>query len=186
MAEAGDELITEDWILPAEAWRLVVERYGDRDVCEKLLRTALAEGMPWRARLVRGGAADPELFRSRRLQISWKENWAQAVGPDVAAWGLRHWFEVPRAWVVALPDKPSQHGGAAPALLPEEADYIPAKEWIVLELERMKLAGEKIPSGITGRSVRLHKRMCEAAATGVRIRPIKVRSIENLLRTAGL
>src|SRR5690349_5904601 len=55
MEKAGDEPIT-DWILPAEAWRLLVERWGDRNVCEELARKGLAEGGPWCCRRVDGGA----------------------------------------------------------------------------------------------------------------------------------
>ena len=102
MEKAGDEPIT-DWILPAEAWRLLVERWGDRNVCEELARKGLAEGGPWCCRRVDGGAKkNPDLFRSKPLQIFWKEGWAQVMGPEPTDWGPRHWFSLSRAWVLAL------------------------------------------------------------------------------------
>ena len=115
MAKANNELIT-DWILPAEAWRLLIERWGDPNACLGLAKKALAEGMPYRCRWVGGGAENPDLFRGRS-QISWKEGWAQAVVPNSVQWGPRHWFELSRAWVLALPGKPSEQEAAIPQML---------------------------------------------------------------------
>jgi hypothetical protein len=59
---------------------------------------------------------------------------------------------------------------------------LPSKQWIMGEVERMRAAGEKIPSTITEFSCELRRRMLDASKTDDRVRPLKTRTIENRLR----
>lgn len=147
MARADHELIT-DWILPAEARRLLIERWGDARIWQQLVRQALADGMPWRCRVLPGEAEDPDLFRRRPPpEIAWREGWAAAFLSNPRRLGPKHWFELSRAWVLALPGKPS--GQVKPAT--DQPTSPPKKRKRQPALDRINPVRDKIwPKGVPG------------------------------------
>lgn len=121
-------------------------------------------------------AAEPEISRCR-FAYTWvsfggvttqKERFAIDITLEPVA--VERWF----------PAEPSQPE-------PKHGELHGAAVWIVPELARMKKAN-KIPPGITisELSQDLADRMIKAAAKDKSIRPIKRRSIENVLRECGL
>ena len=143
---------------------------------------------------------DPEFLRANPA-IDWENNTAHdnALG-GAEALGIK----VSRTHLIALlPKGPRERAETPEPTKPEEREKLEPKaallqprereeaqgagKWIAADIERMKKANKISPDiTITELSRQLERRMTTAAERDKSIRPIKARSIENLLRVYGL
>jgi hypothetical protein len=158
MAKAGNRTSTEQ--LLCEAKKLLADFLRSPSPAEEMLREALATGrVQWRCRLVRGGAADPDLWRSRWPgccpTVNFEESKARAlVGhspsgvPIYGPWHLG--ITVSRADVRALlPEEPSGREGYQAVRVTRafdrlEADGLKLSDCTLAELRDLAL--EQIPA----------------------------------------
>jgi hypothetical protein len=202
MARADDTFSTIVWIWLREALDLAAASLGSMALAKELLIEWLAaEKLPWfcmawkaldaegiarlekqirEARMISFltiplpstayHESEPEFWRAG-LRIDWGDNMAREYAVDGAkALGIK----VSREHLLAL--------------LPDEGEEVRgAGAWMAVEAKRMKDANE-IPSKIriSEFARELEQRMARAAASDKSVRPIKAKSIENMLRDWGL